>query len=136
VTDHLADRLLTRAFDRGQVSALRREVAQEADRVGLEEARRQDFTLAVDEILTNAVRHGGGTGRLELWIDDGTLWFQVSDAGAGFAPDWPLGPPSPTQIGGRGLWIAREMTDSLTINSGLTGTVVRGGMSLPESGVH
>jgi len=110
-------------------------VAQEADRAGLAEARRQDFILAVDEILTNAVRHGGGAGRLELWIDDGTLWFEITDAGLGFAPASPAGLPSPTQVGGRGLWIAREMTDRLTIDSGPDGTVVRGGISLPAGAV-
>lgn len=60
--------LLSQSFDGGQLAMLRRSVAKHAADAGLQDGRRQDFVLAVDEVVTNAVRHGGGHGRLEVWV--------------------------------------------------------------------
>jgi anti-sigma regulatory factor (Ser/Thr protein kinase) len=121
--------LMKQSFDGRQVALLRRAVSEHAAAAGLAEARRQDFVLAVDEIVTNAVRHGGGGGILEVWLTTDRIWFRVSDEGPGLAVT-PVRPPGPSQLGGRGLWIANQITDELTITSDPTGTVVVGAIDL------
>jgi anti-sigma regulatory factor (Ser/Thr protein kinase) len=123
--------LLSESFDGGQLAVLRRSVSKHAAEVGLVDTRRQDFVLAVDEVITNAVRHGGGNGRLEVWVAEGRLWFRVSDAGPGFSAALPAHAPEPTLPGGRGLWITSTVTDDLSIATGPLGTTVTGAMVLP-----
>jgi anti-sigma regulatory factor (Ser/Thr protein kinase) len=43
--------------------------------------------LAIDEIVANAVVHGGGRGELRLAADNGRLRCEVRDRGGGFRPD-------------------------------------------------
>jgi anti-sigma regulatory factor (Ser/Thr protein kinase) len=78
--------------------------------LGLE--RIQDLTLAVNEVLTNAVLHGGGTGRMRVWATPDQLTCAVDDAGSGIQ-DLLLGysAPPPGSRGGYGLWLARSMFD-------------------------
>lgn len=131
MSEHLVEeRLLSRPFEVSQVADVRRLVGNCAASVGLSESARQDFVLAVDEIVTNAIRHGGGRGHLELWTAEGRLWFLVSDEGPGMTEIPSATPPSPNVLSGRGLWIARQMTDELTISSSSSGTVVTGAVRL------
>jgi heavy metal sensor kinase len=51
-----------------------------ADRLRLEQA--------LGNLLDNALRHGGGTVRLEAQTTNGTITLRVSDEGAGFPPDF------------------------------------------------
>jgi len=129
VTDQIGDHLLSQSFAADDVAMVRRLVARHAHEAGLAEMRRQDFVLAVDEIVTNAVRHGGGAGHLDVWIADGRLWFQVTDRGPGLRNEPATSPPSPTQVSGRGLWLARQITDDMTITSNRSGTVVIGAIA-------
>jgi anti-sigma regulatory factor (Ser/Thr protein kinase) len=83
------------------------------------------FVVAVNEITTNAVRHGGGTGHLRLWRADGRLFCQVVDRGPGVPPGRSGHQrPAPDTLGGRGLWLARQGCQTLTIDSGTEGTAV------------
>jgi anti-sigma regulatory factor (Ser/Thr protein kinase) len=83
------------------------------------------MVLVAHELATNAVRHGGGGGRLRLWATDGRLWCEVSDNGPGLPQPALAGTalPAPNTLGGRGLWIARQMSD-LTITSTTAGTTI------------
>jgi serine/threonine-protein kinase RsbW len=124
------DPLVSRSFVGADIPSVRTLVSGLADQAGLGQTRREDFVLAVDEILSNAVRHGGGAGHLELWLADGTIWFRVSDDGPGMAVRPVAQSPTPTQIGGRGLWIAERLSDELRISSGPDGTTVSGAFRL------
>ena len=117
-------------FDEAGAAAVRREVGRAAVASGLSPDRTDVFLVAVYEIMTNAVRHGGGGGQLRLWRN-GELLCEVDDVGEGFAAAAHLArteAPAPTSSGGRGLWLARQMSDRIAIDSGPTGTTVQVGV--------
>lgn len=108
------------------VSAARRLVRERAERLGLDPERAVDVSVAASELLSNAVRHGGGPGTVAMWAQDGRVFCEVSDAGRGI-PDALAGyrPPELSQMSGRGLWIARQLVDLLQVFHGRDGTTVR-----------
>jgi len=121
-----ADVLLTEPFDHSRVTTLRHSVASCAGESGLSGERLDDFVVAVNELLTNAVRHGGGRGLLRLWRSADAIVCEVSDGGPGL--DGSLDQhhrPRPDTPGGWGLWLAGELTDTFQMASGATGTAVR-----------
>lgn len=118
--------LITEPFDQSRVTRLRHAVASCAGQAGLSGDRLDDFVLAVNELLTNAVRHGGGGGQLRLWRDGAWVLCEVSDTGAGLDPDQrgtgarpPLDRP-----GGWGLWLVERLTDAVEVRTGADGTSV------------
>jgi serine/threonine-protein kinase RsbW len=118
--------LLHRRFDRDAITDTRYAVAGCAADTGLSGPRLDAFVLAVNEIVTNAVQHGGGSGRIRLWRTAVGLACEISDEGPG-APmaafnGHQLPPMSST--GGRGLWLARHLCDSMDVESGSGGTTV------------
>ncbi|MEV6368267.1 ATP-binding protein [Micromonospora musae] len=119
--------LIAEAFDRGRVTELRHSVTSCAQAAGLRDQRLDDFVLAVNELITNAVRHGGGQGSLRLWQDGGTLTCEVADQGIGISTQRldDRSRPAPDTAGGWGLWLARELSDTIEIVSAETGTIVR-----------
>jgi len=127
------DLLLREAFDRSTISALRHAVASCAAAAGLDTDRLDDFVVAVNELLTNAVRHGGGGGRLTLWHVADRVVCEVSDDGPGLPHPGSAGPldggarrrPEANRPGGWGLRLAEELTDDFTITTGPGGTTVR-----------
>lgn len=119
--------LFARDFDRGQVTELRHAVAAHAQESGLGGQRLEDFVLAVNELITNAVRHGGGHGRLRMWTDGTAVTCEVSDTGLGMASDQAAirKRPTPGTAGGWGLWLARKLSDEMVVQTGPEGTTVR-----------
>jgi anti-sigma regulatory factor (Ser/Thr protein kinase) len=90
----------------------------------------EDVVLVVYELATNAVRHGGGHGRLNLWRENDRFFCRVSDDGPGLAdPQAGTVPPAPNMSGGRGLWIARRLS-ALRIDTGPRGTTVTAAMPI------
>jgi anti-sigma regulatory factor (Ser/Thr protein kinase) len=67
------------------------------------------LTLAVSELVTNAVIHGRGRVELTLTVNDGTIRVEVADQGGGRPK---LAPPAP-EIGERGfgLRLVNELAD-------------------------
>ncbi|MGN9779071.1 ATP-binding protein [Micromonospora sp. H33] len=119
--------LIVEAFDQAQVTELRHSVTSCARTSGLRGQRLDDFVLAVNELITNAVRHGGGRGWLRLWRQRGALLCEVADHGHGISRQRldDRSRPAPDTAGGWGLWLARELSDSMEIETGDAGTVVR-----------
>ncbi|CCH21152.1 ATP-binding protein [Micromonospora lupini] len=119
--------LIAEAFEQAQVTEIRHSVTSCAHASGLDGQRLDDFVLAVNELITNAVRHGGGRGWLRLWREPGALFCEVADHGQGITPQR-LGDrsrPAPDTAGGWGLWLARELTDDMEIATSAAGTTVR-----------
>jgi serine/threonine-protein kinase RsbW len=128
-----AGELLSCVFTGAGVGAARRLVIQVAGATGLADHVLADFVLAVQELMTNTVRHGGGWGRVRLWRDGDLLVCSMTDYGPGF-PGEPPGDgqvPPATALGGRGLLLARRLTDSLHVRARPVGAVVTLTVKLP-----
>jgi anti-sigma regulatory factor (Ser/Thr protein kinase) len=85
-----------------------------------------DVLLALDEIVTNALAHGASGRSIEIHVarDGGQVAVTVRDSGQGFDPRCiPCDCPDTTAEGGRGLYLAIRLMDSLTVYSG-SGTIV------------
>jgi len=79
---------------------------------GLARAQAHKLSIAISEVLTNAVIHGGGRAWLRIWCRDDGLTCMVDDAGSG-SDDALLGylPPVPGAMSGYGLWLTRQLFD-------------------------
>ena len=100
-------------------------VRAQARRAGFSPARCEDIALAVSELATNSVRHGGGRGELRVWIEADALTCEVRDDGRITEPMIGRVQPDPAQLGGHGLWLTNQVCDLLQIRSGPAGTTVR-----------
>ncbi|MEV4642919.1 ATP-binding protein [Actinoplanes sp. NPDC049548] len=98
--------LTARDFAHDDLDGLRHEVTRLAERNGLTDPALYRFVLAVHELATNAVRHGGGHGHLELRRTDDHLRCRITDHGPGIPQVHPPGRPAPGALSGRGLWLA------------------------------
>ncbi|WP_158088844.1 ATP-binding protein [Thermoactinospora rubra] len=117
---------LEQEFTERGLARLRSAVLAHAGELGLTEPRLSELVLAVHELATNAILHGGGHGRLRLWRHAGAIHCQVSDQGPGWDGRLPeySAPPLPGANGGAGLWVVRRITDQLHVQSGAYGTTV------------
>jgi anti-sigma regulatory factor (Ser/Thr protein kinase) len=113
------------AFDGDALFGLRSLVVAHATSAGLDELRAGDLVLAVHEIATNSVRHGGGHGVLRMWHDDDAVICEVRDAGRIVHPMAGRERPESDQLGGHGLWLINQLCDLVQIRSFATGGVVR-----------
>lgn len=116
---------VTQDFDLESLAGLRRFVVAESIRLGLPDAQRDDLELMVDELATNAVKHGDGGGAAHLWADDGHLWCEVEAAGR---LDDPMAGREPVRLDadrGRGLLLVNHLADLVRVHTGPAGTTVR-----------
>jgi anti-sigma regulatory factor (Ser/Thr protein kinase) len=118
--------MLDQLFDRNGLYALRAAVAAHAADFGTPERRVEDLVVIANELASNAVRHGGGGGRLLLWRNATAVHCRVSDGGPGMAEPDTMGTrrAAPAATGGRGLWIVRRLCDRLDVDTGPSGTTV------------
>ena len=130
----LSPLILAVSFGRAQITSTRHAVARAVAGTGLAGTRADDFVLAVNELITNAVRHAGGRGRLLLGLAGGAVACDVMDAGEGIPADRLNGYELPAEfaVGGRGIWLARHLCDLFQVNTGPHGTIVRVAISLPR----
>jgi anti-sigma regulatory factor (Ser/Thr protein kinase) len=121
---------LSRGFGLEDLFAIRGLVGQHAAAAGLSEDRVSDLVLAVNELATNAIRHGSGGGTLHLWTRPGRFVCQVSDRGRsdGGRIDDPLAGrriPSGEVAGGLGLFTVNQLCDLVEVRTSDAGTTVR-----------
>jgi anti-sigma regulatory factor (Ser/Thr protein kinase) len=114
--------LADQEFDSGSLHAVRDAAAAAAAAAGLPRARIYDAVAAVHELAANAVRHGGGRGRLRAWTAYGRLYCQVSDNGTQAGVPRPDGQAPWHSEPGHGLWLVRQVTDHASITCGPDGT--------------
>ncbi|TMD12814.1 MAG: ATP-binding protein [Chloroflexi bacterium] len=113
------------AFESHSLRSLRATIMHEAARAGLRSARMADLVVAVNEVATNSVRHGGGRGRLRVWRDDGALVCEVRDGGRISDPLSDRERPSADLRSSRGLWLANQLCDLVQVRTLGDGGVIR-----------
>lgn len=111
-------------FGLADLPEVRRAVGAIATEAGLARSRADELVLAVNEVATNAVVHGGPPATLRFWHGDDEIVFEVSDGGDGIrdALAGQLAPPT-AERGGRGLWLTRLLCDAVEIRNGTGCTV-------------
>ena len=112
-------------FSQGDLCELRRLVSLWASREAMPFDSAEELVLAVDEIATNSIRHGGGVGMLRLWREGETLLCEIQDRGRIEDPLLGRVRPDSAPGCGRGVWIANQLCDLVQIRSSAAGTRVR-----------
>jgi anti-sigma regulatory factor (Ser/Thr protein kinase) len=141
---------LDQQFDEATLHIVRETVLAHATAMGMPDERALDVMLAVHELAANAVRHGGGSGRIQMQVTGGELVCRVSDYGPGSRngqppgskPDrqqHPIGSTVPAQPWpyqpGHGLWLVRQVADRISVVSGPAGSQVTAVFALVPSNV-
>lgn len=120
-----------RRFGVWTLSEVRALVERELLDAGFGRDRAEDVVLAVNEIATNAVVHGTRVAEIAMWTTGqrvgagGGVVVEVEDGGTLGDPLPGLVAPYPADPRGRGVWIARQLCDSLHVWRGSAGTHVR-----------
>jgi len=113
------------SFASGGLRDVRAFVADHASAAGLDQKSAAGMVMAVSEIATNSLRHGGGQGELRAWIDSQSLVCEVSDQGHITSPLAGRLPPVLRSGTGGGLFLANQLCDLVQISSSADGTAVR-----------
>src|SRR3954452_6448407 len=98
----------------GDIAPVRHRIAQLAEDSGLARSRIDELVLAASELATNALVHGAAPRRIWVYEHEGAFICQFQDGGRGL-PD-PLAGylvPELTSRGGRGLWLAHQLCDTV-----------------------
>jgi anti-sigma regulatory factor (Ser/Thr protein kinase) len=101
-----AEQLLDKTFVLADLPVIRAFLRDCAIAAGMAADRREEFILAVHELLANAVEHGGGGGQVLVWQVNGELRCRVRDQGPGLVNGWRQG---------SGLRIVRALADRFEI---------------------
>ena len=109
-----------------ELSGIRCELRAVLEQAGFDEKAAGEVILAVDERLSNIIRHGyqGGPGKIELSVRASTDSFHISIKD--FSPKFnPLNQPVPKlpreTPGGLGIFLTRELMDEVVYDEAFTG---------------
>jgi len=113
-------------FDLDRLPVVRAAVAAHGARWGAPRDRVAHLVIIASELASNAIRHGGGHGRLRMWRADDAVHCAVSDEGTGLADPDTAGTVVPPVLSasGRGLWIVRQLAASMHVHTTVRGTTV------------
>jgi anti-sigma regulatory factor (Ser/Thr protein kinase) len=113
------------AFASDDLASVRRFVLGQAVAAGLGPVASGELVTAVNEVATNSIRHGGGTGKVRAWQEADALICEIRDGGHFDKPLADRQRPSRNVAAPRGLWVANQMCDLVQIRTLPEGTVVR-----------
>jgi anti-sigma regulatory factor (Ser/Thr protein kinase) len=78
-----------------------------------------DVLLALDEAVSNAIRHGSrGGGPVQVSVESDGEWVEMSVRDSGPTrrlPRLPNEPPPVLETGGRGLWLILQLVDEVRL---------------------
>jgi anti-sigma regulatory factor (Ser/Thr protein kinase) len=112
-------------FAHGSNAKVRQLAERMGQTAGLSATRTDDLMVAVSELASNSIRHGGGHGTLRVWEDGGALVCEVRDEGRIEDPLVGRARPIVDSRDGRGLWLVHQLCDLVQIRSGEAGTTIR-----------
>jgi serine/threonine-protein kinase RsbW len=127
--------MLATPFTLAELAGVRHEVEAFSRRCGLDGDQLDDWVTAVNELMINAIRHGGGRGTVRVFLQS-RLTCEVTDHGRGFntAQYVPrIARPPLAGTGGMGLWMVGRMADFLVVDSGAGGTTIRIAARTPQA---
>lgn len=109
----------------GAMAAVRAFAREQAVQLGLARDRVDDFALAVTELATNSVRHGGGESTVRVWAENRSIVCQVNDNG--HITDVLAGrtPVHANEPGGRGLLLVNRLADLVRTQTTPSGTAIQ-----------
>lgn len=113
------------SFGGAELPRVRDFISDRLAAAGAAGTRAGECLVAVNEVATNSLRHGGGAGLLSAWTELDRLIFQVEDRGLIDNPLAGRTRPVPDGEHGYGLWLVNQICDLVQIRSGPAGTVVR-----------
>jgi len=112
-------------FGPNDLAAVRNLVAHHADTAGLGAMRAAELVVAVNEVATNSIKHGGGSGTLTIWQEATALICEIGDRGRFGKALADRERPSESVSAPRGLWLANQLCDLVQIRTMPDGTVIR-----------
>jgi anti-sigma regulatory factor (Ser/Thr protein kinase) len=104
-------------FDADSLGTARALAVEHAQAAGLAAERVLDVELAVVELAANSILHGGGTGTLRLWREEGFLVCEVHDRGHITDPLAGRSPVAPDSPHGRGLLLIHQVADLVRLHT-------------------
>ncbi|MEV0589175.1 anti-sigma factor RsbA family regulatory protein [Nonomuraea sp. NPDC050310] len=118
-------------FDRTNLGEVRVLASEQAAGFGFAAARLDDLRLVVTELGANSIDHGGGSGELRVWTEDGRLVCEIADTGHISDPLAGRRPVDPRKAGSRGLLIVNLLSDLVRIHTREGLTTIRTYFDLP-----
>ena len=103
---------------------LREHARAKAEAAGLDAHRIDDVLIAVNELCTNTIRHGGA-GVLRTWLEPRALVCEVRDRGRITDPLAGRSRAALDASHGRGLYLVNQLADLVQLRSSETGSTVR-----------
>jgi len=121
-------------FGAEELGGLRTFVFEQATAARLTAARAAELVAAVQEVATNSVLHGGGSGTMRIWAERSSLVCEIRDRGRFDNPLADRKRPSNDIGSPRGLWLANQLCDLVQIRTMADGTIVRLHMNRTRGG--
>lgn len=116
----------------GDLAAARHQAGDISRRLGLPAPESRIVEVAAGEVIANAFRHGTMPGRVRVWRDGGAVIIRVDSGGPGdVVATSGFGPPDLSRGCGAGLWVARQLSDVVHVETRPDGTSVELQFPLP-----
>jgi anti-sigma regulatory factor (Ser/Thr protein kinase) len=112
-------------IDGADLGAIRSVLRTAARMSGLSDERVEAFVCAVNEVVTNSIRHGRGPAEFALWSVGDSLVCEVHDSGRIRDPFAGRVAPALGDTSGRGLWLVNHLCDLVQVRGPSSGTCVR-----------
>jgi len=109
----------------GDLHSLRESLAEDPITRTLGPERRADLVFAVNEAVTNAVKHADGSCVIRLWPGVEGVVCEVTSASVIADPAAGRRRPPLRALRGRGLWLINQICDLVELRSGPTHTTLR-----------
>lgn len=111
-------------FGADQLGVVRRHVRDQASPY-LRAEGVEDLVLAANEVVTNTLVHGAGSGQLRIWREPQSLVCEVSERGRILDPLAGRHPAPSDARGGRGLLLTHQLCDLVETRTDEHGTTTR-----------